>query len=169
MRRQRESHRRRSWAARLLGLLALTAATGSAAWSPSAANAQAVGADEPLAVEPYAGPQRQMFEPEWRERFVGRTVYYEMSRGYPTGAGLMGKEYYVPNSNKVVFVYNNGECFEGTYDVSDGVFCFNYDDRHCFRHYERDGQWIVVELDGREQIVASVTDEVLSCTPDLTG
>lgn len=92
---------------------------------------------------------------------AGKTLYYQAD------FGLMGREYYPPGSNRAVFVYFDGSCYDGTWEEADGVFCFHYDARHCFRHFERDGVLIAQEMDGTEQIVTKMTDEVLSCAPDL--
>ncbi|MEO1331678.1 MAG: hypothetical protein AAFW46_18685, partial [Pseudomonadota bacterium] len=116
-----------------------------------------------------ASQERPFDGASWRARVEGKTLYYETRKGYPENYGLMGKEYYVPNSNKVVFVYADGDCYEGTWDYADQIFCFNYDDRHCFRQFERDGEWIVQERDGREQAVVKITSEVLSCQPGLVS
>lgn len=142
--------------------LALGSGHGTAETTDGPDAGAGAGAEAPIA-------ERRFTETEWRALVEGKTLYYETSRGYPDGFGLMGKEYYVPNSNKVVFVYANGDCYEGTWDVEDDVFCFNYDARHCFKQFDRDGQWVVQEMDGREQVVVKITNEVLSCAPGLTS
>lgn len=157
----------RAVAALAAALLALSLPAGG--WAQSADETPPAQPAPSAPSAPTEDLGRPFTGPEWRALVEGKTLYYETSRGYPEGFGLMGKEYYVPNSNKVVFVYANGDCYEGTWEVRDQIFCYNYDRRHCFRQFDRDGRWVVQEMDGREQVVVKVTNEVLSCAPGLTS
>jgi hypothetical protein len=100
----------------------------------------------------------------WRAYVEGKTLYYS------TPSGILGREYYPVGGDKAVYIYFDGRCFDGEWAVeADGLFCFQYDGAHCFEHFERDGKVIARETDGDEQVVVRVTDEVLSCAPDLLG
>ncbi len=98
---------------------------------------------------------------EWREMMSGKTLTYESS------AGLIGREYYVPGGDRVIFVYYDGRCFDGHWLHDSGFYCFEYDGFYCFQHFRRDGQIMVREQDGGEQRVTDISDEILSCKPDL--
>lgn len=100
-------------------------------------------------------------EAEWRALATGKTLTYM------TPFGLMGREYYIPGGNEVVFVYFDGRCFQGTWFKQDDVYCFEYDGLHCFEHFQRGEDIIAREMDGDEQIVTEITDEVLTCEPEL--
>lgn len=104
-------------------------------------------------------------ESDWRAYAEGYTLYYST---YADGAvgGLVGREYYVPGGDRVIFVYFDGRCFDGRWSENAGMFCFEYDGTHCFEHIARQGQVFARELDGDLQIVIRRTDEVLSCAPD---
>lgn len=106
-------------------------------------------------------PVQSFTEAEWRALVSGKTLYYD------TPWGFMGREYYVPNSNRAVFVYYDGRCYDGTWSQDAGLFCFLYDGRHCFEHLREGARIFVRELDGDEQDVVRITDEVLSCEPQL--
>lgn len=134
-------------------------------------------ADEPSIAEPppsldagrdpaRAGDPEYFYgESDWRAYAEGYTLYY---RNYADGqvGGLVGREYYAPGGDRVIFVYFDGRCFDGSWSENAGVFCFQYDGTHCFEHIAREGQVFARELDGDEQIVTRRTNEVLSCTPD---
>ena len=98
---------------------------------------------------------------EWREMMSGKTLTYESS------AGLIGREYYVPGGDRVIFVYYDGRCFDGHWLHDSGFYCFEYDGFYCFQHFRRDGQIMVREQDGGEQRVTDISDEILYCKPDL--
>lgn len=100
-------------------------------------------------------------EPDWREIVSGKTLTYE------SAAGLIGREYYVPGGDRVIFVYYDGRCFDGRWIYENGYYCFEYDGFYCFQHFRRDGQIMVREQDGGEQRVTSITSEILSCEPQL--
>lgn len=116
--------------------------------------------DPPAYLEPI--PAADLIgEQEWREIASGKTLRYE------SAAGLVGHEYYVPGGNRVIFVYFDGRCFDGQWAYVDGYYCFEYDGFYCFEHFHRDGEIMVRERDGGEQRVAGITDEILSCEPQL--
>lgn len=101
-------------------------------------------------------------EETWRALVEGKTLYYM------TPFGMMGREYYPPGGNRAVFEYDvDKRCFDGSWSEQNGLFCFNYDGQHCFEHLKRGDDIIAREVDGDEQIVIRITDEVLSCSDDL--
>lgn len=115
---------------------------------------------------PLPGPRpgEKMFDADtWRAFAEGKTLYYS------TPAGILGREYYPPGGDRVIYIYFDGRCFDGTWFVEADRFCFDYDGLHCFEHIERDGVIIAREEDGDEQEVVRRTDEVLSCEPELFG
>lgn len=106
----------------------------------------------------------QFYDAEsWRALVSGKTLTYQVEWG------VMGREWYDPGGDRVVYVYFDGRCYDGSWREKDGVFCFRYDGEHCFRHLMRDGKLIAREMDGDEQVVTKITDERLSCTPDYTS
>lgn len=110
---------------------------------------------------PGAG-ERSIPAEEWRERVDGRTVYYEID------GALHGREYYEPNSNNVVFIFANGQCDEGVWSEENGVYCYDFGGQHCFYQFERGDEIIIREvLSGAEQRVSQITDERLSCSPEI--
>lgn len=122
------------------------------------------GRGEEVQPEPRGGGRRgeQTFsESEWRDYAAGRTLYYELN------GRLVGREYYPPNGDRVIFEYANGRCFDGTWFIQNGLFCFNYDQTHCFEHVRRGGEVYARETDGDEQRVTRRTDEILSCQPGV--
>lgn len=107
-------------------------------------------------------PQADLIgEAEWRSIVAGKTLTYE------TSTGLIGREYYAPSGDRVVFVYYDGRCFDGRWEMVGQLYCFHYDGFYCFDHFRRDGEIFVREQDGGEQWVTSITNEILSCEPDL--
>ncbi len=106
--------------------------------------------------------ERIIPEEEWLSMVEDRTVYYEIAGNYH------GKEYYEPGSNRVVFVFASGECSEGAWRQQNGVYCFDYGSIYCFYHFERDGQTFIRDVErGGEQRVAQITNEALSCQPEI--
>lgn len=101
---------------------------------------------------------------QWRAIADGRTLYYRNESG-----AFVGREYYVPGTQRAVFVYFDGNCYEGTWSESGGVFEFRYDDVFFFRHLRRGDSLIAAEIGGSEQVVFNITDEVLSCAENLTS
>lgn len=97
----------------------------------------------------------------WHELVGGKTLYYSYK------GRVVGREYYDPESNKAVFIYFNGNCYEGNWYEQNGIFCFNYGGMHCFEHFEKDGQIIARGVGGDDQIVVKFTDEILSCDPEF--
>ncbi|MEO0717778.1 MAG: hypothetical protein AAFZ06_02760 [Pseudomonadota bacterium] len=130
----------------------------------------AVAVASPAAGENQAPAPREHVEeihfsgPEWFALVEGKTLYYKNMSG-----GFVGREYYVPGSRKAVFIYFDGSCYEGSWSESDGVFQFRYDGDFYFRHIERGGVLIAAEVDGPEQVVVDITNEVLSCDRDLSS
>lgn len=136
------------------------AALAAFAWLHAASvAAQSVEA----APEPSNAPiadEKLFSEEEWRAYAAGKTLYYSLPQGF------VGREYYPPSGDRVVFEYFDGTCFDGTWSFEDQQFCFNYDGRFCFNHLERDGRVYARDIrDGSEQIVTQVTNEILSCAP----
>ena len=107
-------------------------------------------------------PVKSLNEQEWRAIVSGKTLYYY------TQQGLVGREYYPPASeSRVVFVYFDGTCFDGTWSQKDGVYCYEFDGAHCFKHFQQGERLFVEGVDGDIQDILRITDEVLSCEPGL--
>lgn len=147
-------------AAALIAAAALAAAAHAQSQAPSN---EAPAAETPTPPDPGAYDRTFQDAESWRARVAGKTLYYYYD------SGLVGREYYPPSGDRVVFQYADSTCFEGTWTAREGVFCFRYDGVHCFTHHERDGQLIAREVDGDEQTVREITDEVLSCAPELSS
>lgn len=124
-----------------------------------------VFAAAPTLASPESGGSRPLVESieeaDWRALVSGKTLYYS------TPAGLVGREYYPPNSDRAIFIYHDGQCFDGTWREENGIYCFLYNGEHCFQHLRQGERIFVRELDGDTQDVVRITDEVLSCDPDL--
>lgn len=138
-----------------VALASLGAATAVAQTAP-----QPEG-DRPAPPAASSPPVEAISEAEWRALVSGKTLYYS------TVSGFMGREYYPPNSNRSIFEYFDGTCFDGSWSQADGIYCFIYGDTHCFEHLRQGERIFVRELDGDEQDVFRITDEVLSCEPEL--
>lgn len=140
--------------AALLGLLSIGA--------PQAALAQVGEAD---AQSPAEGDEIFFDEASWRALVEGKTLYYRLPDG------LVGREYYPPGGgDRVVFEYaGNGRCFEGSWSATDGLFCFQYDGEHCFRHLKRGDHIYARQMDGVDQKVVQISSEPLSCAKGLTS
>ena len=150
-----------SLAASMLTTLPASAELGSRQYDLAQSNQIAPPSEEQAPV--YRGAPRAgedvYDEARWRSYAEGKTLYYT------TAFGLVGKEYYPPNSNRVVYVRANGTCVDGDWSFKDDIFCFEYQSQHCFFHIERDGVVYARHIDGVEQTVSQVTDEILSCAP----
>lgn len=103
-------------------------------------------------------------EESWRALVEGKTLYYELP------GGPVGREYYVPGGNRVLFEYAGGAaCFDGRWTEENNVFCFEYDGTHCFFHLRKNGEVIARELNGADQVVTRVVVEPFSCEQDLVS
>lgn len=110
---------------------------------------------------------------EWRDRALGRTVYYSI------GGAPFGREYYAPDGRGVVFQHVDGTCLEGewTYRAEIAAYCYLWPTSvSCFRHVERDGETLIlpVETDGSRsaepaQSVDRIAPVPLSCGPAVTS
>lgn len=100
---------------------------------------------------------------EWRRLTEGRVVWYSLNGEH------WGREYFHPNRQRATFVYRDGTCVSAPWIESDGVFCFAYGGLHCFNHVRRDGQLVVLPVDGGPmQTIERITDDgPLSCEPPL--
>ncbi|MEM9725099.1 MAG: hypothetical protein AAF909_06535 [Pseudomonadota bacterium] len=112
------------------------------------------------------GEEIEFTEDSWRALVEGKTLYYQID------ADTVGREYYIPGTNRAVFEYAGGgpdRCFEGVWTVVNGWFCFEYDATHCFRHLERDGEIYARQTNGVDQRVFKKTEERLSCEPEFVS
>lgn len=101
---------------------------------------------------------------EFRALADGKTLYFQLLDGR-----FWGREYYVPGTQESVFVFADGECFEGYWTYRDQVYCYHYRDQpSCWRHFWLDGAIAVESGDGLRQVVAKIAEnEPLSCKPEL--
>lgn len=136
----------------------------SAALAVIAALAGALALAAPAAAQSTdAGPARQDIElPEFRELFVGKTVYFSLEDGT-----RWGREYYRPGSQESVFVFEDGPCFEGHWNKVDRHYCFYYrEEASCWQTFwENDKIYVVSRTGMRQEIERIVDSEPLSCEP----
>ena len=101
--------------------------------------------------------------PEFRELFMGKTVYFRLEDGT-----RWGREYYKPGGQESVFVFENGPCFEGRWDKVDDRYCFYYrEEASCWLTFWENEEIYVVSRTGmRQQIDRIVESEPLSCEPE---
>lgn len=101
---------------------------------------------------------------EFRALADGKTLYFQLMDGR-----FWGREYYVPGTQESVFVFADGECFEGYWTYRDEIYCYHYREQpSCWRHFWLDGSIAVESGDGLRQVVAKITEnEPLSCKPEL--
>lgn len=160
------------WSAAVLLLMTILPAQAQSTPPSSAPGAEAQEQTAPDAAAPQAAPEttapdedapvKSLSEQEWRAIASGKTLYYY------TQQGLVGREYYPPAADRrVVFVYFDGTCFDGTWSQEDGLYCYEFDGAHCFRHFQQGERLYVEGVDGDVQDILRITDEVLSCEPGL--
>lgn len=146
-------------AAALLSAVLFT--TPTVAEEPAALAAEAQGAtDEPSSIE----IPRDIPLSEFHSIVDGKTVYFELEDGTP-----WGREYYIPGTQDSVFVFHDGECFEGYWQVEGLYYCYYYRDQpSCWLTFWEDGQIKVESRGGMRQVVGKIVDfEPLSCQPEL--
>lgn len=101
---------------------------------------------------------------EFRAMTDGKTVYFELEDGEP-----WGREYYIPGTQDSIFVFADGECFEGHWTYDSSYYCYHYRDQpSCWLHFW-EGDTIKVESrSGMRQVVGKIVErEPLSCEPEL--
>lgn len=103
---------------------------------------------------------------EFRKKFIGKTVTFQLPDGSP-----WGKEYYDPNGVVTIFVHNNGECLIGAWARRGDFDCFDYEQgASCWLTYEIGGKLEVLSSDNHRQLITSVVDnDPLTCKPELIG
>lgn len=146
------------------GALAVSAAAAIAlwAWSVSTAAAQATPTNNPASSAPAVDVPLE----EYRRLLDGRTAYFYLANG-----ALWGREYYIPGTDRSVFRYPDGRCFEGEWRVEGGLYCFYYRERpSCWRTVWLGGRLTVFSQAGGVQFIDHIADgEPLSCGSDLIG
>lgn len=77
------------------------------------------------------------------------------------GGEVLGHEYYIPNSNKVVWKSADGQCFNGEHRFDSGAVCFTYqglEGESC--HITRkDGQYFT----SHDLYIEVISSQPLSC------
>lgn len=147
------------------------AMVGALALLSAPAAAQSIGAPE--TIEPAQAPSaeanaqdglRTIPFAEFRALTDGKTLYFELEDGQ-----LWGREYYVPGTQDSVFVFADGECFEGYWTYDETYYCYHYRDQpSCWLHFWEGGQIKVESATGMRQVVGKIVDrEPLSCEPEL--
>lgn len=101
---------------------------------------------------------------EFREISDGKTLHFHLPDGTP-----WGREYYIPGTQDSVFIFHDGECFEGYWTYDGQHYCYHYQNEpSCWVHFWRQGQLTVESRGGHRQVVVAIRDrEPLSCKPDL--
>lgn len=102
---------------------------------------------------------------EWRAMTRGKTVWYALDGAH------WGREYFHPDRDVATFLGRDGQCLTAPWAYVDGVYCFAYGGLHCFRHLRRDGEIVVVpvEGDGAEQTVERIDRTPVSCEAPLSS
>ena len=102
---------------------------------------------------------------EWRAMVEGRTVWYSLNGEH------WGREYFHPDKDSATFLARDGQCVTAPWAYAEGVYCFAYAGMHCFRHVRRDGEIVVIPIegDGAEQRVERIDDTPISCEPPLSS
>ena len=147
----------------------------SAVGSPAAARE---GAAEDPRVEEYDGaldvdaipppaPEEALTKDEFMERVSGKVIVYVDPEGEP-----YGEEYFDPDQDRVTWRYLDGGCQSADWTAEGSLFCFNYDERSCWRVQARKGGWTahLIEADGSSGQwvrIARVENRRLDCAPEL--
>lgn len=136
-------------------------------WAGVSAVAQTADASPPAApaqATPSDGGERLIPFDEFRALSDGKTLHFLLEDGTP-----WGREYYVPGTQDSVFVFDNGECFEGYWTYDQQYYCYFYrDEPSCWTHFWEEGRIKVESRSGMRQIVGRIVDqEPLSCEPEL--
>lgn len=102
---------------------------------------------------------------EWRALTDGRTVTYHL-RGR-----LWGREFFHPGGGRATFVSADGDCATAPWEYVDGLYCFHYAGRDCFRHVRRGDELAAIPttLGGETQMIVEIADGPLSCAPALSS
>lgn len=123
----------------------------------------------PLAAE-QSGGLEDIAPEEWREMVEGHSVTYNI------GGAFWAREAYDPASNAVVIRMADGSCLEGTWNWTEGVYCFAWRGQgtSCFRHVRSGDKILIIPMvdglpSGAIQTVAGVSDLPVSCGSGLTS
>ncbi len=107
---------------------------------------------------------------EWSDLTSGRTLSYSID------GEIWAREYYDPNSDRVVLKLNDGTCMNGRWEFSEPLFCFHWDESGtaCFRHVRFGDEILVLETDngvenGAVQVVEGISNLAPDCSGDLTS
>ena len=153
-------------AARLfLTLLALGAALPLAFVSAPAQDAAPRAQAEPIPQSDQLPPvdRRDVDKAEFHAMVDGRTVYFELEDGT-----LWGREYYIAGTQRTVFEFYDGECFNGDWRKEGPYYCYYYTgEPSCWLTYYEGDQLTVLSRSGAKQRVRKITEETLSCDADL--
>ncbi len=102
---------------------------------------------------------------EWRALVDGRVLHYEANGGY------VGREYYLPGSNRARFESADGTCGDGvwTYLEESRAYCFRWPwGTFCFHHLERaDGTLAISTVTPAGDPVPSTPQDIVSITKDV--
>lgn len=148
----------------LAAALVCLVGVGDAAAQSAASPDIVPSADTPDAVAPSQGGVRAIPFAEFRALTDGKTLYFELEDGR-----LWGREYYIPGTQDSIFVFADGECFEGYWTYDETYYCYHYrENPSCWLHYWEGDQIKVESRSGMRQVVGKIVDrEPLSCEPEL--
>lgn len=108
-------------------------------------------------------PSQMVSEEDFHALVDGRTVYFELEDG-----SLWGREYYIRGTNRTVFEFTDGECYNGDWRKEGPFFCYYYlEQPSCWLTYYEGDRLTVLSRGGARQRVRKITDETLSCDADL--
>lgn len=99
----------------------------------------------------------------FRALFEGKTIHLTADNLY------YGSEYYIPG-DRSVWVFNGGGCQNGKWVYTAAQeFCFTYGSEvpSCWRVFESGGNYYAEAFDGLLLRVAEISNEPLSCEPEL--
>ncbi len=108
-------------------------------------------------------PQRSIGKAEFNALVDGRTVYFELEDGT-----FWGREYYIRGTNRTVFEFADGQCYNGDWRKEGDYYCYYYlDEPSCWLTFYEGDRLTVLSRNGAKQRVRRISDETLSCDADL--
>jgi len=107
---------------------------------------------------------------EWSEMAMGRTLTYRINGAF------WALEHYWPGTDRVTLQLYDGSCMEGTWDYSEPLYCFHWEEQgsSCFRHARADGEVLIIETQNgadtpMTQTMSGVSDTPLTCGPAVVS
>ncbi|MEO1291390.1 MAG: hypothetical protein AAFV62_00940, partial [Pseudomonadota bacterium] len=101
---------------------------------------------------------------EFRSLVSGKTLHFILPDGSP-----WGREWYQPGTQRSVFVFRDGTCFDGQWERKGNRYCYYYrDEPSCWlTHYEGDRIKVISRTQMVQYVARITSNEPLSCDPEL--